>query len=109
MVLINPEVVKAEGELLTDHEGCLSVKNIYGVVPRYDKIRLKALDENGQEVRARAEGFLSRVLQHEIDHTNGICFVDHIDDQKDAFFTLNDSGDLVATDFEDVKASGIFR
>lgn len=109
MVLINPEVVKAEGELLTDHEGCLSVKNIYGVVPRYDKIRLKAIDESGQEVRARAEGFLSRVLQHEIDHTNGICFVDHIEDQKDAFFTLNDSGDLVATDYEDVKASGIFR
>ena len=109
MVLINPEVVKYEGNIVTDHEGCLSVKNIYGLVPRHDKIRLKALDEEGNEVRARAEGFLARVLQHEIDHTNGICFVDHIDDQKDAFFTLDDSGDLSATAYEDVKASGIFR
>ena len=108
-ILINPEIVKREGEVITDHEGCLSVKNVYGAVPRHDKIRLKAIDESGQEVRARAEGFLSRVLQHEIDHTNGICFVDHIDDKKDAFFILTDAGELEATDYESVKAAGIFR
>lgn len=108
-VLINPEIVKYEDGLTTDHEGCLSVASIYGLVPRYNKIRLKALDESGVEIRAKAEGFLARVLQHEIDHTNGICFIDHIDDEKDAFYKLNDKGDLEHVDYDEVQASGIFR
>lgn len=108
-VLINPEIVKYEGDVITDHEGCLSVRDIYGAVPRHDKVRLKALDETGQEVRARAEGFLARVLQHEIDHTNGICFIDHIETQQDAFFVLTDKGDLEPTPYETVVQAGIFR
>lgn len=108
-VLINPEVVKYEDGLVTDHEGCLSVRNVYGAVPRYHKIRLKALDETGREIRLKASGFLARVLQHEIDHTNGICFVDHIDQNKEAFFTLNDKGELEPTSYESVASSGIFR
>ena len=108
-VLINPEIVKYEGDVVTDHEGCLSVRDIYGAVPRHDKIRLKAIDQDGNEVRARAEGFLSRVLQHEIDHTNGICFVDHIDTQEDAFFVLTDKGELEPTPYDNVKKAGIFR
>lgn len=108
-VLINPEIVKYEGDVVTEHEGCLSVRDIYGAVPRHDKVRLKALDETGQEVRARAEGFLARVLQHEIDHTNGICFIDHIETQQDAFFVLTDKGDLEPTPYETVVQAGIFR
>lgn len=108
-VLINPEIVKYEGDVVTEHEGCLSVRDIYGAVPRHDKVRLKALDETGQEVRARAEGFLARVLQHEIDHTNGICFIDHIETRQDAFFVLTDKGDLEPTPYETVVQAGIFR
>ena len=108
-VLINPEIAKYEGEVVTDHEGCLSVRDLYGSVPRHNKIRLKASDENGHEVRARAEGFLARVLQHEIDHTNGICFVDHIADQPDAFFVLTEQGELEPTPYERVKKAGILR
>ena len=108
-VLINPEIAKYEGDVVTDYEGCLSVLNVYGSVPRHNKVRLRAIDENGNEVRAKAEGFLARVLQHEIDHTNGICFVDHISDQKDAFYVLTEKGDLEPTDYEQVKASGILR
>lgn len=108
-VLINPEIVKYEGEIVTEHEGCLSVRDIYGAVPRHDKIRLKALDESGQEIRARAEGFLARVLQHEVDHTNGICFIDHIDTKQDAFFVLTETGDLEPTPYETVVQAGIFR
>jgi peptide deformylase len=108
-VLINPEIVKYEGDVVTDHEGCLSVKDLYGAVPRHDKIRMRALDEDGHEVRARAEGFLARVLQHEIDHTNGICFVDHIADQTDAFFVLTEKGDLEPTAYENVQKAGILR
>lgn len=98
--LINPEIVKAEGPLVTDYEGCLSVNGFYGKVPRFNKVRVKALDINGNEVRIKAEGFLARVLQHEIDHTNGIVFIDHIRDQQDAFYKLNDKGELDALDYE---------
>lgn len=98
--LINPEIVKAEGPLVTDYEGCLSVNGFYGKVPRFNKVRVKALDINGNEVRIKAEGFLARVLQHEIDHTNGIVFIDHIRDQQDAFYKLNDKGELDPLDYD---------
>lgn len=98
--LINPEIVKYEGELLDDYEGCLSVGGVYGRIKRYSKIRIKALNADGQEVRFRAEGFLARVIQHEIDHTQGILFIDHIRDEHDAFFTLDDDGELQPLDYD---------
>lgn len=98
--LINPQIVKLEGEVIEDYEGCLSVNNIYGKVPRHSKIRVKALDIEGREVRFKAEGFLARVIQHEIDHTNGILFIDHIQSQKDAFYTLDEKGELQPLDYE---------
>lgn len=99
-VLINPEIVKYEGEITEDYEGCLSVSNIYGKVPRYNKIRIRALDEDGNEVRFKAEGFLARVIQHEVDHTNGIVFIDHIRDQTDAFYELDEKGELQPLDYD---------
>ena len=99
-VFINPEITKYEGELLLDHEGCLSVKNVYGLVPRYSKVRVKALDEHGKEVRVTAHGFLARVFQHEIDHTNGVVFVDHIKDDPDAFYVLDNDGKLQPLDYK---------
>lgn len=93
VTLINPEIIKLEGEITYDHEGCLSVPDVYGLVPRHDKARIKALDEQGREIRLKASGFLARVLQHEIDHTNGVVFIDHIKDQ-DAFFKLTEDGKL---------------
>lgn len=98
--LINPEIVKHEGQVVYDYEGCLSVNNIYGKVPRHSKIRVKALNLDGHEVRFKAEGFLARVIQHEIDHTNGTLFIDHIKDQKDAFYTLDEKGELQSLDYE---------
>lgn len=106
--LIDPEIVKLEGEIVDDYEGCLSVKDIYGKVPRHTKIRVKAIDENGNEVRFKAEGFVARVIQHEIDHTNGILFIDHIKNSPDAFFRLDGSGELEPVDYEhDIKTSRI--
>ena len=98
--LINPELVKGEGPMVEDYEGCLSVNGFYGKVARFSKVRVKALDINGNEVRIKADGFLARVLQHEIDHTNGIVFVDHIRDKKDAFYKLNDKGELDPLDYD---------
>jgi peptide deformylase len=98
--LINPEIVKYEGEVVADYEGCLSVSQIYGKVPRHTKVRVKALDLEGNEVRFKAEGFLARVIQHEIDHTNGIVFIDHIKDQTDAFYMLDEKGELQPLDYD---------
>lgn len=106
--LINPEVVKYEGELVEDFEGCLSVKEVYGKVPRYSKVRIKALDEDGNDVRFKAEGFLARVLQHEIDHTNGVLFIDHIKESPKAFYRLDDKGELKQLNYEKtIKKSNI--
>lgn len=79
-VFINPEIVKTEGEITEELEGCLSVANIYGHVPRFSKIKVKALDLEGKPVRITASGFRAIVFQHEIDHTNGLVFVDRISD-----------------------------
>ena len=100
IALINPEIVKYEGEIVEDFEGCLSVNHIYGKVPRYSKVRVKALAFNGQEIKLKAEGFLARVLQHEIDHTNGIVFIDHIKDNPTAFYKLDKNGELIPINYE---------
>ncbi len=100
ITLINPEITKLEGEIEIDYEGCLSILDTYGKVPRHSKVKIKALDINGIPIRISAEGFLARVLQHEIDHTNGIVFVDHIKDATDAFYKLNEAGKLEILDYD---------
>lgn len=98
--LINPVVIKTEGKIIEDYEGCLSVPSIYGKVGRPYKARIKAITENGEEVRLKATGFLARTLLHEIDHLDGVLFIDHIKDQTDAFYKLNDKGDLEPLDYD---------
>jgi peptide deformylase len=105
-VFINPKIVKYEGEIEEDFEGCLSVKDVYGKVPRHTKIRVDALDENGKAIRVKAEGFLARVFQHEIDHTNGRLFVDHIKDKPEAFYKLAENGKI--EDMSDEEKQNIF-
>jgi peptide deformylase len=107
-IFINPEVTKYEGRIEQDFEGCLSVPDVYGKVPRYSKVRVRAQDENGRYFRVTAEGFLARVFQHEIDHTNGIVFIDRIKDDPDAFFRLREDGHLDKLDYEkDVRDNHI--
>lgn len=99
--LINPEVIKTDGKPIKDYEGCLSVPELYGLVSRPRKARVKAILADGQEVRIKAEGFLARTLLHEIDHLDGILFIDHIKDDPDAFYRMNQNGDLEpVTDYE---------
>ena len=98
--LINPVVIKTEGKIIEDYEGCLSVPSVYGKVGRPYKARIKAVTENGEEVRLKATGFLARTLLHEIDHLDGVLFIDHIKDQTDAFYKLNDKGDLEPLDYD---------
>lgn len=93
--LINPEVIRAEGKIKKDYEGCLSVPSIYGMVPRPTKVRVKAKLEDGTEVRIKATDELARTLLHEIDHLDGVLFIDHIRDDEKAFYKMSDKGDLV--------------
>ncbi len=105
-VFINPEIAKAEGDLVTDFEGCLSIRSVYGKVPRYPKVKIKALNRYGKPVRLTATGFLARVFQHEIDHTKGTMFIDHIKNDEEGFYRLQDDGKLTPLDYEkEIKAS----
>ncbi|HEY5152894.1 MAG TPA: peptide deformylase [Candidatus Saccharimonadales bacterium] len=97
---INPRITKLEGEIKEDFEGCLSVPSIYGKVPRYTKVRVKALNLEGKVFRVTAEGFLARIFQHEIDHCEGLVFIDQIKDQPEAFFHLDDDGKLQPLDYK---------
>ncbi|MFO1243306.1 MAG: peptide deformylase [Rickettsiales bacterium] len=80
--MINPEIVEESPEDNTYNEGCLSFPGQYSEVTRPKAIRLKYLDENGAEHQITADGLLATCLQHEIDHMNGIVFVDHVSSLK---------------------------
>lgn len=75
--LINPVIVEADGEQ-QEMEGCLSIPGIYGKVKRPEKVVVKALDENGKPFDLEGTGMLARALCHEIDHLNGILFIDKV-------------------------------
>jgi peptide deformylase len=81
-VLINPEVVRESHETEEGIEGCLSVPGWVGEVERYRAVTVEGLDRGGNEVRIKAEGLLARVFQHEIDHCQGILFIDRIEDPE---------------------------
>jgi len=73
--VINPEIINLEGRVL-DIEGCLSLPGVYGEVERAEKIQLKGLNKAGNSIELTAEGMSARAFQHEIDHLEGILFVD---------------------------------
>ena len=98
--LIDPVVIKAEGKTIKDYEGCLSVPSVYGMVPRASKVRVKAKLEDGTEVRIKATDELARTLLHEIDHLDGVLFIDHIKNDKNAFYRMDEKGDLKPVDYE---------
>lgn len=76
--LINPHIRNASGEEWAI-EGCLSMPGLQGEVPRAGKLTVTGINENGDKVKIRAEGLLARVFQHEIDHLNGMIFIDRAD------------------------------
>ena len=77
LVLINPNIIAASGEIICE-EGCLSVPEIREKVKRADRIVVDALNREGESIRIEAEEFFAVCLQHEIDHLNGVLFVDHL-------------------------------
>ncbi len=81
IVLINPEIIESSGETGIE-EGCLSIPGCRALVPRKEKLTVKALNRQGQEFVLEADGLLAICIQHEIDHLNGVLFVDHISQLK---------------------------
>lgn len=78
IVLINPEIIVASPELATREEGCLSLPNQYADVTRPARVRVRFLDQAGIRQEIEADGLLAACLQHEIDHLDGVLFVDHV-------------------------------
>lgn len=76
--LVNPEIVKASGQYEPE-EGCLSVPGYWAHVRRHEEVTVKARDRSGREIRIKATGLLGQALQHEIDHLNGILYLDRLD------------------------------
>jgi peptide deformylase len=76
-VMVNPEIVKASADSEVGVEGCLSIPGLVGEVERVYEVRIKGLNRRGQPVKLKAEGWLARIFQHEIDHINGVLFTDH--------------------------------
>jgi peptide deformylase len=74
--LVNPEISSHSAETVTGVEGCLSIPNLEGEVERYEKVVVKALDRHGHAVKIRADGWLARIFQHEIDHLDGVLYTD---------------------------------
>jgi len=77
-VLLNPEIVEKGGPVVAAEEGCLSIPEVYETVRRPDRVRVRAKDLEGREIEISVEGMASRILQHEIDHLDGVLFVDRI-------------------------------
>jgi peptide deformylase len=85
-VLVNPTVTPIDSREIVGWEGCLSIPELRGQVPRYQKVRLEALDRHGRPFAAEAAGFFARVIQHECDHLDGNVYLDRMRDMKSLAF-----------------------
>jgi peptide deformylase len=97
LTFINPEIIQKSRDFVVDVEGCLSVPGYYAKIPRANKIKVKALTLEGEEVRLTLEGFPARVFQHEIDHMHGKLFIDIVKDAS-TLLKLDDDGQLIGVD-----------
>ncbi len=74
--LVNPEITRSSTETASATEGCLSIPGLIGDVERAESVTIKALNKRGQPVKIKAKGWLARIFQHEVDHLNGVLFID---------------------------------
>jgi peptide deformylase len=78
LAMINPKITKKSWLKEAGEEGCLSIPNFYGEVKRHKKINVSYTDKHDKKIRLSAEGLLARVIQHEVDHLNGVLFIDYL-------------------------------
>ncbi|MFC1909039.1 peptide deformylase [Chloroflexota bacterium] len=82
IVLVNPEIAKKSGERLVD-EGCLSIPGYYAQINRAESVTVKGRNRNGKTIRIKADKLLAQALEHEIDHLNGMLYIDHLESMDD--------------------------
>jgi peptide deformylase len=82
LVFVNPEIKWRSKETWVANEGCLSIRGYVGPVERAERVEVRAQDEHGKKIKVRAEEWFARCLQHEIDHLDGILYIDHIEDKS---------------------------
>ena len=90
-IFINPEIISSSASLDTYEEGCLSIPGVYLNVLRPSSIKLSYRDEMGRPKKMNADGLMARCIQHEIDHLNGVCFVDKVTDEEELKKQLNEN------------------
>ena len=81
-VFINPEITQVSKKEITEEEGCLSLPGDWHELPRPEKVTIKAQNETGQKFKIRVKGLAARLMLHEVDHLNGVLFVDHLNKKK---------------------------
>jgi peptide deformylase len=84
ITLINPEIVKKEGERIVQ-EGCLSIPGYFGEIKRAETVKVKAKDRHGKQFRLKAEGLLAQALEQEIEHLDGVLYIDHLESEEKLF------------------------
>ncbi len=102
-VLINPTIDPRPGELIYDWEGCLSIPDLRGLVPRHPAVRVHATGRDGQRLDFRAAGYEARIIQHEYDHLNGVVFLDRMRDLRSLAFGAEWQEFLTESDHEDAQ------
>lgn len=102
-IVVNPMLEPERGELIYDWEGCLSVPDLKGLVPRYPTVRLRGVDHVGEALDLVAEGELSRALQHAHDHLSGVVFLDRMRDLRSLAFKDEWQEFLSDTDLADAR------
>lgn len=89
ITLINPEIVKKEGERIVQ-EGCLSIPGYFGEIKRAVAVKVKAKNRDGKEFRLKAEGLLAQALEQEIEHLDGVLYIDHLESEEKLFETAQE-------------------
>jgi peptide deformylase len=104
--LADPEIVWFDPDLVEDQEACLSIPGLYGDVPRHMAIRVRALDRSGRRIEFDAEGFEARVIQHEMDHLDGVLFTDRVSGiDKLYYIRENEQGEIVRVPFRSAASA----
>jgi peptide deformylase len=92
ITLINPEIIKKEGERVVQ-EGCLSIPGYFGEIKRAVTVKVKAKDRDGKEFRLKAEGLLAQAMEQEIEHLDGILYIDHLESSEKLFEAIKEEED----------------
>lgn len=103
-VIANPEIVWQSRSMVDGVEGCLSIPGYVGEVSRHDSIRVRAQDRYGRKIRLRLEGWTARIFQHEIDHLNGVLYIDKLT-APDAFWTEEEFNERFGSESEPAEVT----